>query len=518
MSSRSNRGNHGKSKPSSDFARKHWATKQGESNEIDFVFLLMGMVTTLLVSLLVYSNTHASPATERALTAASTGDATEEVNAIESETEFRELVDGGNKAQLLNVLTGLNQSAKAEVTVRENQRRVDVANQLLAMSLDKSEKSLTVVAKLEALSAIYEISLLNDIDIPNIVETLRDTTIQFVDESDESISRVARICLFKVNSLELTKKADQNIAKITDEMCSLLGAYPDDDEVISTVRQVVAYYRIYVDRAVCQKITSKLNERKAEFASPKSLRLIHEFADEAMLLEARYAQLFDNRKLDGARGQRELLKKSIELAREPEAGNFVIGEIDAVAHWFEQAKLYESESKIYEEFKNSVDNYRDPDVAAVARKKAEDGLKRMDLLGKEIDLSGFQFDGSKIYGSSFEGRFVVVLFWSIDNKESVEFLESLNEQIVEWNESGVSILAVNVDQKKNNQFKKMFAQMTNIDFVFGDANRNFANGILDQCPSEIVPRVMLVNRNGTVENINVALKEVVNEVDFLMGN
>ena len=54
-------------------------------------------------------------------------------------------------------------------------------------------------------------------------------------------------------------------------------------------------------------------------------------------------------------------------------------------------------------------------------------------------------------------------------------------------------------------------------FVVGDATKNGLNLIWEQCPGNSLPRVMLVDRDGIVVDINVPINDVGRWSDFLMS-
>ena len=58
--------------------------------------------------------------------------------------------------------------------------------------------------------------------------------------------------------------------------------------------------------------------------------------------------------------------------------------------------------------------------------------------------------------------------------------------------------------------------MENLVFIYNDPDNDYSNKILSQCPSDQVPRIMLVRKDGVVSDINVPLGELDTEVEFLI--
>jgi len=493
-----------------------------EALRVDFFFLLMGMITTLITLLLVASVFSTPPKTNKALIAAKSGNPTKEVNATDDE-EFDELLESSDAVQLSNILKGLNDWSTsedgAEQGVKTNQRRVAVANHLLTKKLNKEQRTLAITSKLNALTTVYGFGLLMEDSVANVAESLRDTSNMYLKSTDLEIQKLAKLSLFKVNAFEMTKEGNEPSASLlVNDICKLLKSFPEDDTVLSTADMIVEYYRQKVDRVVALKVTKGLEARKGEFAdSPKVVQLIKDFEDEAILNEAGFKQLFENRWVNGQRGQLELLKKSMQLAAEPDPGTMLVKSIDMVAHWFEQDDQYENAVTIYDEILKSVDTYQNPEVAALAKEIAQDGIDRSKIVGEKIDLSGFRLNGEPQPADALEGKVVLVVFWSAFEPQSSQMLQWFSLKGALWKERGIRILGVNIDRDWDlNLIQKVTKSTANVYFLFGDPKDNYSNNILKQCPSTVVPRLLLVQKDGHIADINVPFGEIETELDFLV--
>ena len=530
--SSSNRGKRGsrdnrRKKSSKKTSLERYAEQKDKSSDealgVDFFFLLMGMITTLMTFLLVASIFSTPPKTKDALLAAKKGDPTKEVNRTDDE-EFDELLESSDAVQLSNILRGLNDwSTKeqgADRGVKTNQRRVEVANHLLTKKLNKEQRTLAITSKLNALTTVYGFGLLMEDRVANVAESLRDTSNMYLESPDYEIQKLAKLCLFKVNAFEMTKEGNEPaVGLLVNDMCKLLQSFPDDEAVLSTADMIVEYYRQNVDRTVALKVTQGLEARKGEFvSSPKVIQLIKDFSDETLLNGVRYKELFENRWVNGESGQLELLKKSMELAAEPNPGTLLIKSIDVVGHWFEQDDQYENAAAIYEEILKSVDTYQSPEVAALAKKIAQDGIARSKIIGEKIDLSGFLLNGDQQSAELLEGKVVLVVYWSAFEPKSGKVLLKFSQKAAPWKERGIRILAVNVDRTWDlNLIQKVTKSASEAYFLFGNPKDNYSNVILDQCPSSIVPRLLLVQKDGRVSDTNVPFDEIDTQLDFLVG-
>ena len=470
--------------------------------------------------LLVFSNLSTGKSGQ-VLAAAESSDVLEEVKSID-EKEFQKVVESGTTEQLGNVLQSLNnwkqeENQGVDEKVKKNQRRVDIANKMMTMELDSEQRALAVRSKIDALEAIYGLTFLADGEsLPSVYQDLKNCATDYKSDEDPSLSRQARIGLMKVECFETSREDNPDLDLVANEMCKVMKSYPDDDAALATVDSIVEFYRLKLGEESSSKIGSRLVSRRDEFTSPKVLAMLYDFSDEAKLAKTKYVQLFENRWVNGERGQQELLKRSIELVSDHDPGRRVISRVNLVALWFEQAGMYESSKQIYESVLKAVDRYKSPDVAVVAKKIAYDGLARQRLIGRKLDFNCYQFDGRPLQKSVVEDRVVVVAFWSTYNSESKGTIASLLPRAIRWKDRGVRVLAVNVDGEKEHIDKSFIATMEDLVFIYNDPDNGYSNKILSQCPSDQVPRIMLVRKDGVVSDINVPLSELDTEVEFLI--
>lgn len=512
-----------------EFADKQFAAKKLNSDGIDLKFLILGMVTTLMIGLLGYGKLTASPATGRILAATDPAEALAEVKSVD-ERQFDEVVASGNSEQLQNVLKSLNQwvpdpesdasiSEKTNESVKKNQRIIDVSNKMMTMTLNREQRELAISSKFEALEAIYGLTFLDESTaIPNVVQELKAFGRKHENDSNLNLRRQAQLSLVKVNSFESSREENPDFDEISNQICTLMKTYPNDDVMLGVVDSIVRFFRIQLGREIGDKISSRLEARKDEFTSPKILALLYDFSDETKLADSNYLQLFEDRWVDGSRGQQELLKRSIELVNDHDPGRTIIANVDLVALWFEQEGMYESAREIYKAIADSADRYKSADVAAIAKLKAQYGFKRLDMVGKTLDFTAKDFNGRLIPKEEFDKKVVVVIFWSNFNPESRRVVGETSHLSTNWNDRGVRVLAVNVDRNIDNIDKEFLLQISKVETAFCDPENNYSNNILEQCPSDEVPRIMLVKQDGTVADINVPVSELDTEIDFLTRN
>jgi peroxiredoxin len=81
-------------------------------------------------------------------------------------------------------------------------------------------------------------------------------------------------------------------------------------------------------------------------------------------------------------------------------------------------------------------------------KRAAGALKRLDLVGKSLDLAGATVDGKPIAASGYKGKTLLVIFWSSSADVFRKELPDLNGIYAKNHAKGLEVLGVNLDEQK----------------------------------------------------------------------
>jgi hypothetical protein len=491
------------------------AMKDIDNAGVDFFPFLLGMVTSLAVILLIWNQWMPLRATENQAARPPIQKPAKESDRFDLDAHMA----SGDPLELANLIFELEQSLEGKMPAEQvelNRQCIQVADRMLTMALTSQQQALAKNTKLSALARIYGLNYVYKNDIPNIESELRETAIAYLLDSNPLLVRDAGLALLKVNVFELAKLPSTTSPKpIADEIVGLLKQHPEDEYVMSTIRLVLDSCLIENERNGLSLIKS-LNEQKNEFASDRIKAIFQDCSDKALLIESRYQKRFDDRWVNGAFGQEELLKLSSELVKNPDSGPLLIAKVDEVAHWFEQENRHENAIQIYDAMLNASENGMHAVANDFAKKTAEAGMRRNKLVNTKIDLSGFAPDGSMILPEEFNNRVVVVIYWSNHDANSIAGLQQFHEETKSWRSKSIAVVAVCVDDNSVNDVIRLATKLTPFRFMVGDPAGNGTNHVLEQCPSTRVPRAMLIGKDGIVVDVNVPLGELKTDAEGIL--
>ena len=510
-----------KKRPASKSGTKKdfFASKKKFENEgFDFIALVAGMVTSLLFILLVWSHFSSTSVEAKALEAVGAKKAGETVASLEDRT-FERLISVEDPEKLMVVLNGLtsNSEIDPEKQFLNYQRQVDTANALLVLPLSATQKRSAVIAKIQALTDAYELDLLQKLNQPNLVENLRYAASEHRNDPDSEIASSALLGLFRLEAFELTKVVDYqpDTSEVVKQAIKVLMEHPDIDRVYTKIREIVDFYMFRYDKITGAAFVEGMTEKREELKSTRAKTFVDELSDYLILANSKFQQQFENRFIQGPSGQRQLLETTLELAKSPDGGRLLLGRIDEVAHWFEESGKSEFSKQIYDALTETESMRSDASASALSNKIVEDGIKRLELVDSQFDFTSISADGSPLVISELRGKVVLVFFWSAENAASVDELERLHEDTIDWNEEEIQIVAACVDEKTDN-IEPIARKLKRFHFVITNPANN-QNRFLEQCPSRIVPRAMLIDRDGTVHATNVPLLNMKSQTEWLVS-
>ena len=148
----------------------------------------------------------------------------------------------------------------------------------------------------------------------------------------------------------------------------------------------------------------------------------------------------------------------------------------------------------------------------------KNGLTRLNLVNAKIDLDQVLYNRKSVDLTSLTDRAVVLLLWSNENKKSIAGLLQTCENTKSWRRRGGKLLAISIDEKLDNELLAEISVASGVIFGNGDIQQNGANRVWEQCPTDVLPRAMLIDRSGIVVDIDVPIFQIQTQANFLISD
>jgi len=129
-----------------------------------------------------------------------------------------------------------------------------------------------------------------------------------------------------------------------------------------------------------------------------------------------------------------------------------------------------------------------------------DDLRRLDRLGKPLDITISTMDGRRMALESLRGRVVALVFWSADSPHSVLWMQGFRNQLRKLPTSDVVFIGVSLDENR----EALDAMMQRLDITWPthfDGN-GWEGELVRSLGINAIPTLWLVDKRGILRSLN----------------
>ena len=425
-------------------------------------------------------------------------------------SDYEKIRDFGSIEELLGLLSELNDwPKKAEVPIRieYQQKRIEIADRILAIEsaqLSPADRDFAVRSKLDAAGAWYGLDLLQELNLPGVVQQTDDLVQQYVDDDSPEISKEARMLRCKLLCFEFAKNPDSvDFDELKSNLMQLNEDYANDPLIVSSMVVLVKrMIRTEDDRV--PPLVDTLLERLGRSENPEIGTIASGLRDFQLFYESKIDKYFFGDWLGTEANQKVLKQKMISLASNPETGETMLRRIQEGMLWLERVKGYDIEREVAEALVNSASARKVPQVAEQAEQIGRDAIQRIDSIGKPWDFRETDIEGKPFDPASFENRLVALFFWDPTDAASLDFAQRICKMAGRNKEQfPIQIIAVPTRPMERgtpqSPLKKLGWRWKQARFP---DERVPAYAYQDQFPVPKTPYLILIGRDGTIADIN----------------
>ena len=485
---------------------------------VNFFALVLGLTAASLVLLLLW-NFVSSPGTE-------TGSEAKDVSRLEKEVtsssdeDFEVLVTSSDDSQIWQMLEILDKKVKqpkAGKDLKTYYRRIQIIDKLLDKS-DRKERIGLVISKLESLKRLLALTIEYEIDSSDAEQMLQNFATEYSSDGNPKLSILSRITL-----IELESRQPSLVRKTAEKIYELISEFPDNVLVTSSLKELVENQ---IDsprtRSIGIQLAKAVVDRveESEFVDHRDLsNVLQDFRDWTVLGEEKFFEAWESRSFSGEAGFDLLEQTAVKLAQSPRVGPERLRKVLEVGAWFELNNRYSSAISIYREINEQAKTYQLPSVSRMADQMGQRGLKRCESINKKIDLVATKVsDDTLLNAKHYQGRMVVLVYFSMNLPDSVEILQLVHKDRDGWSASSVEVLAVCIDSRTSPKFNLMKLRELS-DKLEGWTvcmrDREDRLPLLDQCPSARSFRIALLDDRHLMSDVDVLPNELRASISFL---
>lgn len=476
-----------------------------------FAAMTAGMFTSLTALLMIVSLFAPGKRITRAPGAE--GDA-RQVDQLTPEEVFERFLKDSSVGALRLRLEKMKAEAPKNSTERIaiNEQRIRIAEAMLGrQSLTRNDRQYAILQQMTARKMNYGVGFLEWKDASSFAVEFQQGFQPWLNDNDEMVRKEARLNQF---TFRLFERILGNLptSEVVATLEGLLKDYPGDQSVEKSIKM---QFEACIEQDI--ETARQLGEELIQSgrAGP-SAALYQYMLDRYYAIEKNYDQLFSNRYVNGIVGQRELEKTSIDLLKLRDAGPHLIGTVNRVAAWFEQESKYDVAANIYKAMDDNRENRVIEETEETLRDMAENGLKRLAMIGQPIDLDSHSGSSRETSNVAFRNRVVMILVFD-QSKASATALSGFIKLAKRFHDTKAPVRALAVSRSPISD--KTWADIPRTDSALRVDNwidETTPPPILQDFPVSLAPYVLLVDNEGKISHINVAMDELESKIRFLL--
>jgi thiol-disulfide isomerase/thioredoxin len=314
--------------------------------------------------------------------------------------------------------------------------RLKAGEKLFDLAEDQRTRINAIQTKMDALR------IMSRFQVPDTEKELHRYCRALTEHEDPEIAFLGRLMLFGLAVDDLADGGEVDIQRISEELNSLAmeaDKSPNTFSVLSEAAGIFlrAGYRdeaLDAYRTIGQRFQQSDDKQVAAEASVMLQRVRILEAGMDVQLQAVAAGEPDS--------EGPLLETLDALLRAEGAGMGTLMEMGQVAMVMEMTDNYDLARRIYERIAAAFQQHPDAELVEAATQLTTNGLKHVDLVGKPLEVTGVKLDGSAFDWSAYQGKVVLVIFWTWSEPCLYE-IRDIIPIYQQYRDRGFAVVAVN---------------------------------------------------------------------------
>ncbi|WP_153559192.1 redoxin domain-containing protein [Roseimaritima sediminicola] len=147
--------------------------------------------------------------------------------------------------------------------------------------------------------------------------------------------------------------------------------------------------------------------------------------------------------------------------------------------------------------------------------KAAGAVRRLDSVGKSLDLRGETIDGKSFRLSSLRGRPVVLHYWAAWCEPCKQDMRRLRQLQAQYQKAGLEIVGVSVDSTREDAAEFLRANPLPWTQLFAEGGME-GSRLANELGVQTLPTMLLIDKSGKVVQHNVQVAQLGEELDELL--
>ena len=381
---------------------------------------------------------------------------------------------------------------------------LQVSDQILASDADAATRKRAVDAKAGALIVLSQISR----DQP-WNEKISEFAKSLLADQDPAIAIEGRVILLGMLVGDIAQGKSQAVEELVSQTRSLLANDARGASVMDVSQQAVMALRNVNRDSDARTVFELVAQAFQNHADPLLAAESNNMREQLRMFDVDLDAKFNDTLLNKEGAAAGFVEVLAQVLQDPDRGSITLDKALYFLAVLEQNGNYELAGQLCDMIKTAYQDSADQETRDYALEKIDLTLRRISLLGTSLSLEGNLFDGTPFDADAYQGKVVVVAFWiaSPSCRQELLGLKSLHEQ---YREQGLEVIGVSLDRDRADAdrfLSEIQPSWTNI---------VLSNASLQQYALELVPFLVLADRQGTILAISVRVQSLTERLPALL--
>jgi len=219
----------------------------------------------------------------------------------------------------------------------------------------------------------------------------------------------------------------------------------------------------------------------------------------------------------GTDGSLEKFKSTVKSLVDKKAVNlFVFSEIVNISKSLAQAKYFEKSRELDSFLLDVFANYENEEVANFAKTEFSASLKRLDLIGKKIEVRGRTLDGEVFDQEMIKDRVIAVYFCSVENPGSLQFIGNLVNLRETFYQQGFELVGYVIGEDPQETVSAFNGQFPPFPIVVPEQSDESQKNYADSLGVISAPYIILANKEKIIQDVEVLPQTLAREIQMVI--
>lgn len=349
---------------------------------------------------------------------------------------------------------------------------------------------------------LTSLQYLNELGAPDVLAVVRSFCTKMAADSDPQIAATGRLMVFSLDVGDLLDEKTKDPAAVVATAQKLLAEEEKNSALFEHLRTAALSLLQSKHRQAGLELVRAIAETFRETTDPALARQVKLMQEEARFLELDLGTKLLAFSRNEPNSLEQLLAGAEELLAGRELGLGTLQQASFIGDTLERGNQVEAARKLYRQIQTAFASTQDAELQKVVKETVDYADRRLGLLNKTFVPSGKTFDGRPFQWADYQGKVVLVTFWSAEN---IQYLANELPQIKRlrevYKDRGFEVVGVNID--RNRALVEQFLAFQPMPWVTIMDGSDGKGKLLDECGVRSIPFTILINQQGVVTDLHV---------------